>query len=106
MIYHEIESKILKIENEGKTAVLIGINSEINGIVGIADTLKDGTVAAIGELKSMGLKVAMITGDNRRTADAIAEQVGIDVVIAEVLPHEFSPVSFDYVYYVLKLIES
>lgn len=83
-----VEAKILKIENEGKTAVLVGINYEISGIIGIADTLKGGTVAAIGELKKMGLKVAMITGDNNRTANAIAKQVGIDVVIAEVLPHD------------------
>ncbi|SCG84683.1 heavy metal translocating P-type ATPase [Methanobacterium congolense] len=84
----KIEAEILKIENNGKTAVLIGINSEMEGIIGIADTLKEGTVAAIGELKRMGLKVAMITGDNQRTADAIAKQVGIDVVIAEVLPQD------------------
>jgi Cu+-exporting ATPase len=84
----KIEAEILKIENNGKTAVLIGINSEMKGIIGIADTLKDGTVAAIGELKRIGLKVAMITGDNQRTADAIAKQVGIDVVIAEVLPQD------------------
>ncbi|WP_429222875.1 heavy metal translocating P-type ATPase [Methanobacterium oryzae] len=82
------EDKIFQLENEGKTAILIAINNEFAGIVAVADTLKETTKAAIEELKKMKINVFMITGDNERTANAIAKQVGIENVLAEVLPSD------------------
>ena len=84
------EEKLSKFENEGKTAVLIAVDNSLSGIVAIADTLKETTKDAIKGLKKMGLNVVMITGDNEQTADAIAKQVGIENVIAEVLPQDKS----------------
>ncbi|MDA1878506.1 heavy metal translocating P-type ATPase [Bacillus thuringiensis] len=82
----EVSKSMEELEREGKTAMLIAINKEYAGIVGVADTVKDTSKAAIARLKKMGLDVVMITGDNTQTAQAIAGQVGIDHVIAEVLP--------------------
>ena len=89
-ISKETEEKLSKFENEGKTAVLIATNNSLSGIIAIADTLKETTTDAIERIKKMGLKVVMITGDNERTANAIAKQVGIENVIAEVLPQDKS----------------
>ncbi|MFB6730248.1 heavy metal translocating P-type ATPase [Bacillus mobilis] len=82
----EVSKSMEALEREGKTAMLIAINKEYAGIVAVADTVKDTSKAAIARLKKMGLDVVMITGDNIQTAQAIAKQVGIDHVIAEVLP--------------------
>lgn len=82
----EVSKSMEELEREGKTAMLIAINKEYVGIVAVADTVKDTSKAAIARLKKMGLDVVMITGDNTQTAQAIAGQVGIDHVIAEVLP--------------------
>lgn len=82
----EVSKSMEALEREGKTAMLIAINKEYAGIVVVADTVKDTSKAAIARLKKMGLDVVMITGDNTQTAQAIAGQVGIDHVIAEVLP--------------------
>ncbi|MFB5249552.1 heavy metal translocating P-type ATPase [Bacillus mycoides] len=82
----EVSKAMEELEREGKTAMLIAINKEYAGIVAVADTVKDTSKAAIARLKKMGLDVVMITGDNTQTAQAIAKQVGIDHVIAEVLP--------------------
>ncbi|MDD4136460.1 MAG: copper-translocating P-type ATPase, partial [Methanoregula sp.] len=84
----EIESRIAALEQEGKTAVLVAAGGRISGVIAIADTLKATTKDAIAGLREMGIGVAMITGDNRRTADAIARQIGIERVIAEVLPQD------------------
>jgi Cu+-exporting ATPase len=84
----ETETLITALEQEGKTAVLIAAGGEMAGIIAIADTLKPTTKDAITRLRGMGIGVAIITGDNRRTAEAIARQVGIDTVIAEVLPQD------------------
>ncbi len=75
-----------RLQGEGKTAVLAAVDGKLAGVIGIADTVKPGAAEAIAGLKRQGLQVVMITGDNRRTADAIAAQVGIDQVRAEVLP--------------------
>lgn len=81
-------SRMEELEHQGKTAMLVSTDNEILGIIAVADTLKENSKEAVSELHRMGFTVAMITGDNRRTADAIAKQVGIDRVLSEVLPEE------------------
>jgi Cu+-exporting ATPase len=81
-----LEPIIDKFQVEAKTAILVAIDGQVSGVVAVADTLKDDSRAAIDALHKMGLKIAMITGDNQKTAEAIARQVGIDIVLAEVLP--------------------
>ncbi|HUV83903.1 MAG TPA: copper-translocating P-type ATPase, partial [archaeon] len=76
------------LENDGKTAMLIAKDNEIIGIIAVADTLKEHSADAVRYLQKMGLTTVMITGDNQRTANAIARQVGIDRVLAEVLPQD------------------
>lgn len=75
-----------RLEEAGKTAMLVAVGGRYAGIVAVADTIKDTSKAAVSRLKEMGIEVIMITGDNERTAKAIAAQVGIDRVLAEVLP--------------------
>lgn len=82
----EVEDILEKLEDEGKTAMILAVGGKIEGIIAVADTLKENSKVAIEELKKMGIEVWMITGDNERTARAIAQKVGIDHVIAEVLP--------------------
>jgi len=81
-----LESDVSRLQSEAKTAMLISINRKVEGVIAVADTIKDGSKEAIAELHKMGLQVAMITGDNQKTAEAIAKQVGVDTVLAEVLP--------------------
>jgi P-type Cu+ transporter len=81
-----LEPEVARLQSEAKTAMLVAIDGKVQGVIAVADTLKDGSKEAIAELHRMGLKVAMITGDNLKTAEAIARQVGIDTVLAEVLP--------------------
>jgi Cu+-exporting ATPase len=81
-----LEPEIIRLQTEAKTAMLVAVDGGVHGLIAVADTLKEGSVEAIRELHRLGLQVAMITGDNRKTAEAIARQVGIDVVLAEVLP--------------------
>jgi Cu+-exporting ATPase len=81
-----LSSEVTRLQSEAKTAMLIAVDNQVAGIVAVADTIKEGSKEAIAELHRMGLKVAMITGDNQKTAEAIARQVGIDQVLAEVLP--------------------
>jgi len=83
-----VEEKIFQLENEGKTVILIALAKKICGIIAIADTLKKTTKDAIKEFKNMKLNVVMVTGDNARTANAIAKQIGIKNVLAEVLPRD------------------
>lgn len=78
--------KMTALEMEGKTAMLAAVDGNYAGMVAVADTIKDSSPAAVARLKSMGIEVVMITGDNERTAKAIAAKVGIDHVLAEVLP--------------------
>ncbi|MFV8785529.1 heavy metal translocating P-type ATPase [Aerococcus urinaeequi] len=73
---------------EGKTPMFVGVDGQLLGIIAVADTVKENSVAAIQKLHRMGIEVAMITGDNRGTAEAIAKQVGIDRVFSEVLPED------------------
>jgi Cu+-exporting ATPase len=83
-----VEGKLAELEQQGKTAMILAIDGKIVGIVAVMDTPKDNAAEAIRQLKSSGLEVAMLTGDNERTAKAIASQLGIDTVIANVLPWE------------------
>ena len=80
------EDGMRRLEEEGKTALLVAVEGQLAGLIAVADTLKADTAAAIAELQRMGLQTVMITGDNRRTAEAIARLAGIDHVVAEVLP--------------------
>ena len=83
-------SKMNHLESSGKTAMLVAIDDQLSGVIAVADTVKETSKDAIERMHELGLKVMMLTGDNKRTAETIAEQVGIDEVIAEVLPDEKS----------------
>ena len=87
-IKNEIEEQITKLENEGKTTVLISIDNKLSGIIGIADTLKETSKESIKKLMDSGIKVYMITGDNKRTASAIGRVLSIKNILAEVLPED------------------
>jgi P-type Cu+ transporter len=91
-----IEEELVRLEKQGKTAVIIAIDQECAGILAVADTVKETSRTAIQKLKQMGLKVGMITGDNERTARAIAKQVGIEDVSAEVLPEGKAEVVYQW----------
>ena len=77
-----------ELEEQGRTAVFVGRDGQVVGVLAVADTIKDDAVDVVRQLHAMGLQVVMITGDNARTAAAIAKQVGIDRVLAEVLPED------------------
>jgi len=77
---------VTRLQDAGKTAMLAAVDGQPAAVIAVADTVKEGSAAAIAQLHDQGLRVVMITGDNQRTADAIARQVGIDQVLAEVLP--------------------
>ncbi len=81
-----LESEVTRLQSEAKTAMLVAIDNEAAGIIAVADTIKDSSKDAIADLHKMGLQVVMLTGDNQKTADAIGKQVGVDQVLAEVLP--------------------
>lgn len=84
----DIVDRMEALEEEGKTAMLMAADGRIAAVLAVADTVKGNSAEAVSRLKALGLKVVMITGDNRRTAGAIARQVGIDDVLAEVLPED------------------
>ncbi|MGD0765020.1 MAG: heavy metal translocating P-type ATPase [Dehalococcoidia bacterium] len=77
-----------RLSAEGKTPMFVAVDGRPAGVVAVADTVKPGAAAAVARLKALGIEVAMITGDNRQTADAVARQVGVDRVLAEVLPQD------------------
>jgi len=81
-----IEQTLIDLETNGKTAMIISVNNKLEGIIAVADTLKESSKEAIKQLQEMGIEVYMITGDNKTTANAIAKLVGIQNVLAEVLP--------------------
>ncbi|PJE01922.1 copper-translocating P-type ATPase [Mycobacterium sp.] len=85
---HHLADAAVELERQGRTAVFVGRDDQVVGVLAVADTIKDDAVEVVRQLHDMGLHVAMITGDNARTANAIAEQVGIDRVLAEVLPED------------------
>lgn len=86
----DLEETYDRLASEGKTPMYIGINNKIAGIIAVADVVKENSAKAIKKLHDMGIEVVMITGDNKKTAAAIANQVGIDRVLAEVLPQDKS----------------
>jgi Cu+-exporting ATPase len=81
-----LEPAVKRFQDEAKTAMLVTIDGSVHGVIAVADTVKEGSTAAIADLHAMDLRVGMITGDNQQTAQAIASQVGVDRVLAEVLP--------------------
>jgi len=81
-----IEPDLTRLEEAANTPILVAIDGQLAAAIGVADTIKEGSLKAVERLHAMGLSVAMMTGDNRRTAQAIADQVGVDQVLAEVLP--------------------
>jgi len=90
---HKIDFALLmseaeRLESEGKTVMFVAIDGQPAGLIAVADTLKEHSAEAVKRLHKLGIETAMITGDNRRTAEAIARQVGIDRVLAEVLPQD------------------
>lgn len=88
LVTETTESRLKELEMQGKTAVLIAVNNKIAGIIALADTIKENAKEAIDVLKSMGIDVALLTGDNEITAKAVASKLAIDSVIAQVLPHQ------------------
>ncbi len=81
-----LEAEAARLQGEGKTAMLVALDGAVAGVIAVADTVKESSAEAIAALHALGLRVAMLTGDNRQTAEAIARQVGVDRVLAEVLP--------------------
>ena len=81
-----LDPEITRLQSEAKTAMLVAVDNQAAGVIAVADTIKDSSKNAIADLHRMDLSVAMITGDNQKTAEAIAKQVGVDTVLAEVLP--------------------
>ncbi len=86
----DLESKSDELASLGKTPMYIVVDNTLCGIIAVADTVKENSKKAIEKLHEMGIKVAMVTGDNKKTADAIAKEVGIDIVVSEVLPRDKS----------------
>jgi Cu+-exporting ATPase len=83
-----VEAEVSRLEEEGKTVMILANDKEPFGVIGLADTLKDDSAETITELKRMKIEVVMLTGDNMRTAKAMAAKLGIDRVVADVLPEE------------------
>ena len=86
--FKEYEQEAMEIANKGQTPMFVGCNGKVVGIVCVADTLKETSAAAIRKIKNLGIEVYMLTGDNKLTANYIGEKVGVDHVIAEVLPND------------------
>jgi len=83
-----VEDNLTALENEGKTVMLVAVDNKLSGMIAVADTLKDSAGEAISRLHQMGVETVMITGDNQRTAGAVARRAGITQVLAEVLPED------------------
>jgi len=77
---------LARLEAEAKTAMLVAVDGQVAGVVAVADTVKEGSAEAVGQMRDLGLEVILISGDNRRTAEVIGQQVGVSRVIAELLP--------------------
>ncbi len=88
LVNETVHEDLKQLETQGKTATLVAVDNKIAGIIALADTIKDSAKQAVDSLKSIGIQVVMLTGDNERTAKAVASKLGIDKVIAQVLPQE------------------
>jgi Cu+-exporting ATPase len=86
--WQELQEAADRLAGEGKTPMFVAVDGRMAGVIAVADTLKDHSVEAVAALHRLGIEVVMLTGDNRRTAEAIARQTGIDRVVAEVLPDQ------------------
>ncbi len=86
LAFDRVKPALEKLEDEAKTVMLVAVDGKTAGIIGVADRIKSDSDNAIRELRRMGFETVMITGDNKRTAQAIAEKVGIERVLAEVMP--------------------
>lgn len=86
--FTEYEAEAAQIANKGQTPMFVGLEGKVIGIVSVADTLKETSVEAIRKIKELGIEVHMLTGDNKLTAEYIGKKVGVDHVIAEVLPND------------------
>ena len=87
-VTESVDAKLSEFEKEGKTAVLVAIDNTLSGIIAISDTIKENAKDVVQALKAKGIEVIMLTGDNERTANAVASKLGINRVIAEVLPQQ------------------
>jgi len=85
---NSLAERAVALSDQGKTPMFVAVDGRVAGIVAVADTVKPGSREAVAELKRLGIEVVMLTGDNRRTADAIGRELGIDRVLAEVLPEQ------------------
>jgi Cu+-exporting ATPase len=85
-VLNGLDIALARLEDEAKTTMLVALDGEAVGVVAVADTVKEGSAAAIRRMQELGLEVVMLTGDNRRTAEAISQQVGVRQVVAQVLP--------------------
>jgi P-type Cu+ transporter len=90
IVLNGLEEKARALWNEGKTVIFLAVNSSIAGLIGLADTLKPGTKEIMTEIRRLGIEIAMVTGDNKRTAEAIAREAGIERVLSDVLPENKS----------------
>jgi Cu+-exporting ATPase len=86
--FGKYEDSIVELENEGKTVMMLGVDARLAGLIAVADTLKESAKGGVAKLREMGIDVVMLTGDNKRTATAIASKLGITNIIAEVLPDQ------------------
>ncbi|MEJ2447005.1 MAG: heavy metal translocating P-type ATPase [Anaerolineales bacterium] len=84
--WESVQKELDQLRGQGKTVILLAVNGKLAGLIGVADTIKDDAREVVNDLKRMGMEVWMITGDNRQVAEAIGSQVGIDGILAEVLP--------------------
>lgn len=87
-ISNQVTDKVNQFADEGKTPLLFACDDELLGIIAVADKIKDDSISAVNELKNMGIRVVMLTGDNKRTADAIGKQLGVDRIISDVMPED------------------
>ncbi len=88
IIFGSTSTKVARMEHEGKTVMMLAVNGKLAGLIAVADTVKDSAKLGVASLKKLGIEVVMITGDNQRTAEAIAKKVGITRILAEVLPDQ------------------